>query len=117
MIKRTWSSSVHPFSDDCKRDPGIAHCLGEGRIRFALTAAACLFALVIVLKNILNVPESRFLPDILIYIGVYTGFSLMYPVAIHERHSRTINNPVLWSALIVLLTLVIIVFYALRIAE
>lgn len=113
MIKRTWTSSVHPFTDERERDPGIAHSLGDGRIRFALTAAACLFALVIVLKNILNIPESRFLPDILIYIGVYTGFSLMYPVAIHERHSRTISNPALWSALIVVLTLVIIVFYAL----
>jgi len=68
---------------------------------------------VIVLKNILNIPESRFLPDILVYIGAYTGFSLVYPVAIHERHSRTINNPALWSALIVLMTLAIIVCYVL----
>ncbi|MDO9324571.1 MAG: hypothetical protein Q7T80_06390 [Methanoregula sp.] len=113
MIKRTWSSSVHPFTDERENDPGIGHSLGDGRIRFALTAAACLFALVIVLKNILNVPESRFLPDILIYIGIYTGFSLVYPVAIHERHSRRINNPALWSALIVVMTLIIIVFYAL----
>lgn len=114
MIKQTWSSSAHSFADEGeKKEPGTGHSLGDGRIRFALTAAACLFALVIVLKNILNVPESRFLPDILVYIGIYTGFSLVYPVAIHERHSRTINNPALWSALIVVMTLAIIVFYAL----
>jgi len=114
MIKRTWSSSVHPFTLDREREePGSGNNLGDGRIRFALTAAACLLALIIVLKNILQVPESRFLPDIIVYIGIYTGFSLLYPVTIHERHSRTINNPVLWSALIVILTLAIIVFYAL----
>jgi drug/metabolite transporter (DMT)-like permease len=113
MNKRTWSSSVHPFTLDREREePGIGNNLGDGRIRFALTAGACLFALIIVLKNILNVPESRFLPDIIVYIGIYTGFSLLYPVTIHERHSRTINNPVLWSALVVIMTLAIIVFYA-----
>lgn len=114
MLKRTCSSSLTPLTDEREKgDPGIGHSLQDGRIRFALTAGACLFALVIVLKNILLVPENRFLPDMVIYIGIYTGFSLMYPVAIHERHSPRINNPALWSALIVLLTLAIIVFYAL----
>jgi hypothetical protein len=114
MIKRTCSSSVHQFADGReKEDPGIGHSLGDGRIRFALTAGACLLALVIVLKNILYVPESRLLPDILIYTGVYTGFSLVYPVAIHEHHSPKINNPALWSTLIVVMTFAIIVFYAL----
>jgi drug/metabolite transporter (DMT)-like permease len=114
MIKRTCSSSVPTFAGDReKEDRGIGRSLGDGRILFALTAGACLFALVIVLKNILHVPESRLLPDIVVYIGVYTGFSLVYPVAIHERHSRKINNPVLWSALIVVMTLAIIVLYAL----
>ncbi len=114
MIKQTCSSSVSTFTPECeKEEPGISHSLGDGRIRFALTAGACLFALVIVLKNILHIPESRLGPDIVVYIGIYTGFSLMYPVTIHERHSRTINNPALWSALIVVMTLLIIVFYAL----
>ncbi|MDO8872974.1 MAG: hypothetical protein Q7V05_09635 [Methanoregula sp.] len=114
MIKRTCSSSVPTFSPEReKKEPGIGHSLGDGRIRFALTAGACLFALVIVLKNILYVPESRLLPDIVVYIGIYTGFSLVYPVTIHERHSRKINNPAVWSALLVILTLAIIVFYAL----
>jgi len=114
MIKRTCSSSSSTFSPEReKEEPGIGHSLMDGRIRFAITAGACLFALVIVLKNILYVPESRLLPDIIVYIGIYTGFSLMYPVTIHERHSRTINNPALWSALIVVMTLAIIVFYAL----
>lgn len=113
MIKRNFLSSVPTFSLDYEREkPGIGHSLGDGRIRFAITAGACLFALVIVLKNILHVPESRLIPDIVVYIGIYTGFSLMYPVTIHERHSRTINNPALWSALIVVMTLAIIVYYA-----
>ena len=114
MIKQTSLSSVSTFSHEPEKEgPGTGHSLGDGRIRFALTAGACLFALVIVLKNILYVPESRFLPDIIVYIGIYTGFSLVYPVAIHERHSRSINNPALWSALIVIMTLGIIIFYAL----
>ena len=91
----------------------MGHCLGDGRIRFALTAGACLFALVIVLKNFLHVPESRLLPDTVVYISIYTGFSLVYPLTIHERHSQKINNPALWSALIVVMTLAIIVFYTL----
>ncbi|PKL68387.1 MAG: hypothetical protein CVV30_10770 [Methanomicrobiales archaeon HGW-Methanomicrobiales-1] len=113
MIKRICSSSVHLFSPDHeKKEPGISHNLGDGRIRFAFTAGACLLALVIVLKNILYVPESRLVPDIIVYIGIYTGFSLVYPLTIHERHSRALNNPALWSALIVIMTLAIIVFYA-----
>jgi hypothetical protein len=61
MIKRTCSPSVHPFSDGReKEDPGIGHNLGDGRIRFALTAAACLFALVIVLKISLMFPKAGF---------------------------------------------------------
>jgi drug/metabolite transporter (DMT)-like permease len=114
MIKRTCSSSVLPFSAERENEePGLGHSLGDGRIRFALTAGACLFALVIVLKNFLHVPESRLFPDMVVYIGIYTGFSLMYPRTIHERHSHMINNPALWSALIVVMTLAIIVFYAL----
>ncbi|MFA4824673.1 MAG: hypothetical protein WC593_05895 [Methanoregula sp.] len=114
MIKRTCSSSVSTFSPERENEePGIGHSLGDGRIRFALTAGACLVALVIVLKNIIHIPESRLLPDIVVYIGIYTGFSLVYPVAIHERHSRKINNPALWSALIVVMTLAIIIFYTL----
>jgi hypothetical protein len=114
MIKRTFLSSVSTFSPDReKKEMGTGHSLMDGRIRFALTAGACLFALVIVLKNILTVPESRLFSDIVVYIGIYTGFSLMYSVTIHERHSRKINNPALWSALIVVMTLAIIVFYAL----
>ena len=114
MIKRTFLPSVSTFSTEReKKEMGTGHSLIDGRIRFALTAIACLFALVIVLKNILYIPESRLLPDVIVYIGIYTGFSLMYPVTIHERHSRTINNPALWSALIVVMTLAIIVFYPL----
>jgi drug/metabolite transporter (DMT)-like permease len=114
MIKRTCSSSVPTFPPEREKEAkGIGHSLGDGRIRFALTAGACLFALVIVLKNILHVPESRLFADIVVYIGVYTGFSLMYPVTIHERHSEKINNPALWSGLLVVMTLAIIVFYAL----
>jgi hypothetical protein len=114
MIKRTCSSSVSPFPDEReKKDLGIGHNLGNGRIRIAITAGACLVALVIVLKNILHVPESRLLRDIIVYIGVYTGFSLVYPAALYERHSRNIKNPELWSVLIVVITLAIIVFYAL----
>ena len=114
MIKQTSLSSVSTFSHEPEKEgTGTGHSLGDGRIRFALTAGACLFALVIVLKNILHVPESRLLPDIVVYIGVYTGFSLIYPVTIHERHSEKINNPALWSGLLVVMTLVIIVFYAL----
>jgi hypothetical protein len=115
MIKRTFLSSVSTFPPEReKKEMGIGHSLSDGRIRFALTAGACLFALVIVLKNILNVPENRLLPDIIVYIGIYTGFSLMYPVTIHERHSHKINNPALWCSLIVVMTLAIIVFYAIK---
>ena len=113
MIKQSRSSPVSPFSPNHEEGPGTGHNLGDGRIRFALTAGACLFALVIVLKNILQVPESRLLPDIVVYIGIYTGFSLMYPVTIHERHSGKINNPALWSGLLVVMTLGIIIIYAL----
>jgi hypothetical protein len=114
MITRTWWSSVPTFTDEReKKDQGTGHHLGNGRIRIALTAGACLFALVIVLKNILHVPENRLLRDSIVYIARYTGFSLVYPAALYERHSRNIKNPELWSVLIVVITLAIIIFYAL----
>jgi len=79
----------------------------------ALTAGACLLALVIALKNILNVPTGQLTRDLVLYVCILGGLATSYPVVTRRRADLTISHPGLWIAVIVTLTMAIIVMYAL----
>jgi hypothetical protein len=79
----------------------------------ALTAGACLLALVIALKNILNVPTERLTTGLVICICILGGLATSYPLVTRRRSASVIRHPGLWIALIVIVTMAIIVMYAL----
>jgi hypothetical protein len=85
----------------------------DNRTLVTLTAAACLLALVIALKNILNVPTEQLTRDLVLYICILGGLATSYPVVTRRRADLTISHPGLWIAVIVTLTMAIIVLYAL----
>jgi len=77
-----------------------------------LTAGGCLLALVIALKNILNVPTEQLTRDLILYICILGGIATSYPVVTRKRADLTISHPGLWIAVIVSITMAIIVMYA-----
>lgn len=78
----------------------------------ALTAGACLLALVISLNNILNVPTERLSGDLVLIICILGGLATSYPLVTRRRADVVVSHPGLWIALIVAVTMVIIVMYA-----
>ncbi len=78
----------------------------------ALTAGACLLALVIALKNILNVPTEQLTRDLILYVCILGGLATSYPVVTRKRADLTVSHPGLWIAVIVSVTMAIIVMYA-----
>ncbi len=70
-------------------------------VKISLVTAACLIALVAVLKNVIMVPAERLSSDVIIYIIIYMGFSMMKP-----------KNLLYGSIAIIAATAAIIGFYA-----
>jgi hypothetical protein len=85
----------------------------EGHTLVVLTAGASLLALVIALKNILNVPIERLTTDLVIYVCILGGLVTSYPLVTRRRSASVIHHPGLWIAFIVFITMAIIVIYAL----
>lgn len=78
-----------------------------------LTASICLFALVVVLKNVLLVPYDTLMRDVVIYIIIYFGF-VVFALKIDDKEDREeALSPLLWDAVIVIITLAIMAIYAL----
>jgi hypothetical protein len=84
----------------------------DNRTLVALTAGASLLALVIVLNSILKVPTEQLTKDLILYICIIGGLATSYPLLTRRRADLTISHPGLWIAVIVMLTLTIIVMYA-----
>jgi hypothetical protein len=83
-----------------------------GHTLIILTAGACLVALVIALKNILEVPTERLTMDLIVSIGVLGGLATSYPLVTRRRSASAISHPGLWIGAIVLVTMAIIVLHA-----
>ncbi len=79
----------------------------------SIVAAVCLLGLVVALKNVLHVPAEVITKDIVLYIIIYTGVGVVYPTTSSNGNKSRLDNPLLWSMLIVLMTLAIILLYAL----
>jgi hypothetical protein len=89
----------------------------SNKAKVGIVAAVCLMGLVVVLKNVLSVPVEVLSRDMIIYITVYFGFitAMNFTGETPEEAAppgRTYDNPWIWSALVVVMTLAIIVVYA-----
>lgn len=90
----------------------IMPALRDGRITVPLTAGICLVLLTVVLKNVLLVPAARLSSDMVLYIIIYMGFLITFPLS-----DRTATGPaartLLWCGIIIMVTLGIIAVNAL----
>jgi hypothetical protein len=82
--------------------------------KVSIVAGICLFGLVVVLKNVLLVPADILSRDILVYIIIYWAFTVFSLPAKEEAKISKYDNPLYWSILIILITLAIIVIYAME---
>lgn len=88
-------------------------------VKISTVSSICLVGLVVVLKNILNVPAEILSKDIVLYIIIYSLFGWIMP-SINERKERIKEkqknvNAKYWYLVIIFLTLAIIGVYALKI--
>ncbi len=90
----------------------IMPALANGRITVPLTAGLCLVLLVVVLKNVLLVPATQLSSDIILYIVIYTGFTVSFPLT-DKAETSPARRTFLWTGAIILATLGIIAVYAL----
>ena len=99
---------------ECRKLTSAEHSADwqEKQTFVALTAGACLLALVIAFKNILNIPADRLTVDLILSIGILGGLATSYPIVIRRRSKSAISHPGLWIVAIVLITMAIIVLHA-----
>jgi len=83
-----------------------------GQTLVSLTAGACLLALVIALKNFLDVPTERLTMDLVMSICILGGLATSYPLVTRRRTDSIISHPGLWIVGIVTVTMAIIVLHA-----
>jgi len=83
-----------------------------GQTLVTLTAGACLLALVIALKNFLDVPTERLTMDLVMSICILGGLATSYPLVTRRRTDSVISHPGLWIVGIVMVTMAIIVLHA-----
>lgn len=91
---------------------GRVPALRNGRVLVPLTAGICLLLLAVILKNILLVPAAQLSSDMLLYIILYMGFVVSFPFA-GSTDTGPANRTILWTGIIVIVTLAIIAVYAL----
>lgn len=86
--------------------------------KFAVVVAVCLIGLTVVLKNVLNVPADILSQDIVWYVIIYGIFFVSPYFTTGEKPTegaaahRTYDNPWVWSAVVIVVTLAIIAFNA-----
>ena len=83
----------------------------NGRVTIPLTAGICLVMLAVVLKNVLLVPAAQLSSDMLLYIIIYMGFIISFPL-MDTTTDAPPGRTLLWTGVIVLVTLGIIAVYA-----
>ncbi len=83
----------------------------DDRTKVSVVSAVCLLGLVIVLKNVLNVPAETLSRDVVFYILIYSVFGIVYPDQLKSSRPSLIR-PLYWSVAIVVLTLAIVLLNA-----
>lgn len=77
-----------------------------------LTAGACLLALIISLKSILDIPVERLTMELIICSTVLGGLVTVYPLVTRRRSDLAISHPGIWILLIVIITMSVIIINA-----
>lgn len=89
----------------------IMPALRNGRITIPLIAGICLVLLTVVLKNVLLVPAAQLSSDLILYIIIYMGFLIIFPLG-DSTDTGPATRTLLWTGIIILVTLGIIAVYA-----
>ncbi len=84
----------------------------SNKTKVSIVTAVCLLGLVVALKNILGVSAEVLSRDVVLFILIYTTFSIIYPEPDADARVSTLDRPMYWSLLIVLVTVAIILVYA-----
>ena len=84
-----------------------------------IVAGICMMGLIVVLKNVLLVSAEVLSRDMIIYVIVYFGFitAVNFTGEVPKGHGaqkKAYDNPWVWSAITVIVTLTIIAVYAFR---
>ncbi len=89
------------------------------KAKVAVVIAACLIALVIVLKNVLLIPADVLSQDVVLYIILYGIFFVTLNFTAEEdvpkegtKSRKAYDRPWVWSAVIIAVTLAIIALNA-----
>ena len=89
----------------------IPSVLRNDRVIVSLTAGICIILLAVVLKNILLVPAGRLASDMILYIIIYSGFAVTFPL-MGDTGTGSPTRTMIWTGVIILITLLIIAVYA-----
>ncbi|WP_319580785.1 hypothetical protein [uncultured Methanospirillum sp.] len=107
------SESKKNSPDDGKGNTIVPSWLQDGSILVALTSAACLLILCIVLKHVLLIPQQQLNNDIIIWIMLFMGFGISESVMKKQISSeKKCLRPLIWCMLIVTTMLGVIGIYA-----
>jgi hypothetical protein len=84
-----------------------------------MVAGICMMGLIVVLKNVLSISADVLSRDMIIYVIVYFGFitAVNFTEEVptgQDAPKKTSDNPWVWSAIAVVVTIAIIAVYALR---
>ena len=93
---------------------GIVHIFTKVRQQqVILTASVCVIALTIALKNVLHVPAEVLIGDMAVYSIIYLGFLVFAfrPGGNYEESGKV--SPLAWDVIVVLITLTVLLVYAL----
>jgi hypothetical protein len=91
---------------------GSATTWQEAHTLVILTAGACLLALIIALKSILNVPLEQLTLELILCTSILGGLVTSYPLVTRRRSDLVISHPGIWILMIVVITMSIIVINA-----
>jgi hypothetical protein len=77
-----------------------------------IVSTVCLLGLVVILKNLLRIPAEVLSRDIVLFILVFSTFSVLYPESSTEATPSRLDRPLVWSLLIFLVTVAMVIVYA-----
>jgi len=80
--------------------------------KIASVSALCLMGLIIVLKNVLQVPPEVLSRDIILFVPTYLFFGWFPSVSGRRVKKSNLDRPLVWSLVILAVTFGIITVYA-----